>query len=885
METTRSSWLPCFCDSWRGVAHFDGLTIEADPITSARPNRVLPCIEDEQVLFCRMVEAILGKEGAGKIAIDLGTGSGVLALHAAARLGINVTGVDCCKRAIAFAEHNKERNKAALGAASGNVTFKHESYPVKKKGKDSENSREWIETSQFTADYVFLNAPFSPELQDTKLPVCANGGQDGQNAFLSAVSAAHKLLKDGGRLFVIHLLLTDAVGEPLHKLIGGDPGSPRWSSMRLFPVLSEPPIPVADFLAKECRDQPKNFEPLAQDSASRFFSFCFLEFTKGEETGTIEATIVPRDEFPLGATPAWTWDERLTWHRAVLENTSPEAPESSAKEEHLALGDSALPSIALFLDRSHAPLDRNNESKDPALSATQAILNRWIRRNGLLSPQSDSLNPSFDCIMVESAPWHPAQRRLELRTETAIWSRNDYSHQESSVSAQEAPVAKALVRILHEIKHINNKKRSVFRHPALEEGGEHRLWQHAIFSVFRENDPEASARIAASTDLVGPQEKPHSTDKKPVVTHSKNAATYLHPLQNFDIGEKNPSTTPLETCIAAALHAYTGICRQEGLLGEGDATCYFCSLPLPSPQPHSPAGTSGTLYVYGWSTHPWSPIHETAIADLARAAGALYEEQYTEATRFELQTIERSNLISSAAHEIEKLIKTIGPKMTSEYAALLQDYFRLHLELLPLGATFSGPSSDLQRDAKRGISRLAELSYLYRVICEERPDPLSVTLAFMEQKINDSRALIQTDDGLNGLRMCDIKPEAALHFTAAFVAGLRNAISHCKKLGRTEQRIRVTVQDDAIVIVNHYVSDSSDRIDRAGLADKKNNNLPGTESVLQHHERQVRGSLSYRGHVSSIKKKGCEVLGNGRFRHEWETRIALPASSTNSISS
>ena len=25
-------WQPCFVDPWRGVAHFDGITIEADPI-------------------------------------------------------------------------------------------------------------------------------------------------------------------------------------------------------------------------------------------------------------------------------------------------------------------------------------------------------------------------------------------------------------------------------------------------------------------------------------------------------------------------------------------------------------------------------------------------------------------------------------------------------------------------------------------------------------------------------------------------------------------------------------------------------------------------------------------------------------------------------------
>ena len=43
-------------DSQLGVASFDGIYIEADPITDPRTDRVLPVMEEEQIFMCRQME-------------------------------------------------------------------------------------------------------------------------------------------------------------------------------------------------------------------------------------------------------------------------------------------------------------------------------------------------------------------------------------------------------------------------------------------------------------------------------------------------------------------------------------------------------------------------------------------------------------------------------------------------------------------------------------------------------------------------------------------------------------------------------------------------------------------------------------------------------------
>src|SRR4051812_24008593 len=98
------SWEPCLADYNRGVAFFDGITIEADRINDPRWDRVLPILEEEQVFMCRMMTPQL-RAHPGALVLDIGTGSGVFAIQAA-KLGCRVVAIDVSSRALRYARHN-----------------------------------------------------------------------------------------------------------------------------------------------------------------------------------------------------------------------------------------------------------------------------------------------------------------------------------------------------------------------------------------------------------------------------------------------------------------------------------------------------------------------------------------------------------------------------------------------------------------------------------------------------------------------------------------------------------------------------------------------------------------------------------------------------------
>jgi len=276
-HSLNNQWQPCFADPWRGVAHFDGLTIEADPVTSGIPQRVLPCIQDEQIYFCRMVRALIpdGEKLQGKKAVDLGTGSGVLALYAAA-LGMKVTGIDRCERALDFANYNLLLNRAILPAGPESVRFLQGDW----------TSQSLLEPFANNADYILFNPPFGPHLDGHRLPLCASGGHLGQDAFLAILPLAFSLLAPGGRLFAIHLLLTDHNGNPKCDLLTltGLPNT-RWASARIFPAISGDPINALEVLNRQ-GPASTSTTPIGLDD---FFLWCSSSWLSGRVPGKMRS--------------------------------------------------------------------------------------------------------------------------------------------------------------------------------------------------------------------------------------------------------------------------------------------------------------------------------------------------------------------------------------------------------------------------------------------------------------------------------------------------------------------------------------------------------------------------------------------------------------------
>lgn len=868
-----ASWQPCFVDPWRGVAHFDGLTIEADPITSARPNRVLPCIEDEQVIFCRLLRAILKKDGVsliGMSAIDLGSGSGVLALYGA-KLGLQVKGVDCCERAIEFARFNDRafRKSAVIAGAC-----------------DFEHVIHWKDLSDSEAesvDYVFLNAPFSPQAGLT-LPPCADGGPTGQDAFRSALPIAHRLLRENGRLFAIQLLLTDASGKPKENLLSAADGSAQWSRVRIYPILGEQPIAVSDFLRRQYRSLPDEKVPMPLEASTDYLCLAFIEFVRDEQHSASAVEIVQRREFPLRNFPEWTWEQRITWHRAVFENAATESNGVARDAAVTPSGRITFPSISLFLDRSHAPLFFHAEPsvesgvKIPTLTPIQSILDRWIQLNGLLDSARISSRAAFDSIMVEAAPWHTAQHRLDLRTETGLWASG--VTKAGSVAHVPPPVARALSGILEEIRHINTKSRSVFRHRELEEPHQNRLWQPTVLFRYHEGDEQFSRKMDADPDLSALPSYDFVLARD--CTVKRAVASYRHPLKGFEIGAKNPSTRPLEECLSAALHGYTAICRQEGLLGDPPAVCYFCSLPLPPPQPRSEAGTSGTLYVYGWSSREWTPDHEAILCDLAKTASLLYEEEYSVAARRELSRISLSGILQSAAHETGKLCFPIRRGLTSKAANLVRDSLYLTLELRPLGGTFAQAAKFLKENPAKSLRDLSRNAFAMQRLSIEEFYPKQLTSHQLAEWRSEADQLITVHPiNTNCFAQFNIKAKPWFYFVAAFTTAVRNAIKNSIK--KESKKIEVRQENQRIVIENSYISGLDFAADFQPYEEKQilvrasAGSETGTEQVLARHAAEILPKNSSLTDCQFIVKVSGASHPQGGFRHAWKTVVPLPA--------
>ena len=107
MTKEKSNWEPCFVDPYRGIAFFDDIIIETDKINDPRYDRVLPILEEEQVLMCRQMKQRLNN--LPLLALDVGTGSGVFAIYAAMYCNCKVLALDINPRALNFARCNANK--------------------------------------------------------------------------------------------------------------------------------------------------------------------------------------------------------------------------------------------------------------------------------------------------------------------------------------------------------------------------------------------------------------------------------------------------------------------------------------------------------------------------------------------------------------------------------------------------------------------------------------------------------------------------------------------------------------------------------------------------------------------------------------------------------
>lgn len=790
--TAEGAWEPCFVDPWRGVAHFDGITIEADPITSARPDRVLPCIADEQVFFCRMLRKRIGPQARGR-AIDIGTGSGVLAIVAAC-LGLEVIGIDSSERALEFARFNQRSNPQVDSAS---LQFR-----VADVGDTTDPA-----LAAGAYDYVLVNPPFAPVPSDFNAPHCVSAGEDGQKFFHDLLPLAWRLLKPGGSLFAIHLLLTNEDGDPVQlraRLLKDD-----WDLLDVAPAIATTRS-LNDFRAATW-PMASHESSEAVHATSNHLCLAFLEIRKSIRPGRHELEVVVR----RSAGP-FAWNDRERLHRAVLSSSPRLSTQEGAQGTRGSSPDSrASPSLfpagTYFLEHS-SPYTGEDSIEVPAggRSSVHLAIARWISGNELLRPgDSSATAPSdhgFDLIMIEAAPWYlsDAKGNLNLESSTLLITHPDRHRADSS--------RRALTEILRQIKTINTQDRAVFRHPALQDRwtgiwqpsvGRHLL--HPRFSIIRgpavqqgdEGDEERQFEVCAA--------------KGAQVTLRNNR------LEKFEVPPRNTTTKSLDVCLEWALSDYTQIMVANGLLSDQQITWFIAAIPIPATQPNEQE-ESGFVYAYAWSTRGWSPQAETQLSDLAKAAALMYGDQFISTAKTRIRDFVLSDAKSVARHNLSKIVGLVQGGIDDRVASAIRKSLDVHLLISDGELSEVGPASvmklrdNLERTARALFWDCYFIWKLWRFgtlkLDDEKIDRWQKEAAdvFSVQSLDSIPERLR--EALQTLRLQEGEVRVALR--AAVTVALSNAIVHATKPECKDARISFSVTEHngfpSILITTSYVS-------------------------------------------------------------------------------
>lgn len=177
-----------------------GLDIEADAPLCVAPNRVFPLFEDESLLLAGLIDGVVGLR-----VLDVGTGSGVLALVAASQ-GALAVGTDVNPLALACAGSNARRNRLHERVAWCAMDLLNGLAPG-------------------SFDLVVANPPFLPTPRDVRLFTSSDGRPSGLAVIGPLLRHVRSALRPGGRLLLTAVSLatpeTSFVESLAHRAFSG----------------------------------------------------------------------------------------------------------------------------------------------------------------------------------------------------------------------------------------------------------------------------------------------------------------------------------------------------------------------------------------------------------------------------------------------------------------------------------------------------------------------------------------------------------------------------------------------------------------------------------------------------------------------------------------
>jgi len=696
LDPKRNKWQPCLAAHSTGLAFFDGIQIETDRLADSRGDRVLPIIEGEQVLLCRMIQREFATTRVkGARCFDLGTGSGVFAIYAAT-LGCNVTAIDISDRALQFAQYNERLNSAAIKQAKGTIRFIKRCYK-------QQPYEDILEKGPF--DYVFLNPPFNPTLEGFQPVLCASAGPDGQQEFKEQLPIAALLLRPGGKCLGVHLALTDAHGN-LHADIKSKIDEHFCGGTFRYALTISKPIKKKDFIRKQyaaylSHQIIKEHIEGVEDTA--YFSFIYYEITKAKRNVMGATTKVfqesPDHENYPTVFPAVSWDDRISLHRQVIAN-----PGFLSASPPL----SAFPSFGLFLTDSSPTIIDISQREDKRNSVLRDIDN-WLASNRIM----DKREGVFSSIMIDSVPWYLPNNPLQLRSETSIWSQESHT---------------CLDRFLHslvkEIKRLHEKSMATFLHPGtkqLSSSG----WRETLYTYFCNNSHETNGTGFQKTreeciheqlvdeylSLVNQSQNMPPIDFR--IEHptsnciSIDMATTSVTLRDFNVPESisqnvkavEQRTAKIKTLLGDrvsdnpikqdadmtlfdlnichhVVHRKFDQLAKESALAKQRFSSYLISIPISMRWDYQAKtdeyNSKGYVYIYAISLSEWNPRSERIIFDLVRLLSILYGDEFSDKASKAIREFFSGDVFDLLSHELSKQTSVLFSNRLRKISTIFQ---------------------------------------------------------------------------------------------------------------------------------------------------------------------------------------------------------------------
>lgn len=156
------------------------------------PNVLIPRPETE-ILVEKIINIAKKTLDSAPIIVDIGTGSGVIAISLALTLNATVYAIDICKDALKVAKLNAYK----LGAEKkiiflkGNLLFPLKKFNINKQIDFIVSNPPYVATSQF--NLLPLDVKFEPK-------IALDGGKDGLNFYDKIINDSINYLKEGGYL-------------------------------------------------------------------------------------------------------------------------------------------------------------------------------------------------------------------------------------------------------------------------------------------------------------------------------------------------------------------------------------------------------------------------------------------------------------------------------------------------------------------------------------------------------------------------------------------------------------------------------------------------------------------------------------------------------------